>query len=125
MYFLFAAIVTLSLLVILSRNVVYSLACLISTFFFSALLMLLVRLEFLGYVLVVVYVGAIAILFLFVVMTLDINQEERASSVVRNFGGYYSHVAALAFSSFVLWTTFSVVGPLSDLLERFSFVFDA
>ena len=102
MYALFVIITTLSLMIISSRNVVYSLACLISTFFFSALLLLSINLEFLGYVLVVVYVGAIAILFLFVIMTIDVSQEEQATSVVRNSGGYYSHLAGLLFSIFVL-----------------------
>ena len=102
MYALFVIITTLSLMIISSRNVVYSLACLISTFFFSALLLLSINLEFLGYVLVVVYVGAIAILFLFVIMTIDVSQEEQATSVVRNSGGYYSHLVGLLFSIFVL-----------------------
>ena len=102
MSFLFISILTTSALVLLSRNIVYSLVFLILTFFLSAVLLLSVRLDFLAYVLIVVYVGAIAILFLFVVMTLDIGREEKFSSAVRNTGGYLSHVVALFFSSIVL-----------------------
>lgn len=102
MSFLFISILTTSALVLLSRNIVYSLVFLILTFFLSAVLLLSVRLDFLAYVLVIVYVGAIAILFLFVVMTLDIGREERFSSAVRNTGGYFSHIIALLFSSIVL-----------------------
>ena len=72
------------------------------TFFLSAVLLLGVRLVFLAYALVIVYVGAIAILFLFVVMTLDISREEKFSSAVRNTGGYFSHLVALLFSATVL-----------------------
>mmetsp|Transcript_12275 Transcript_12275/g.17056 ORF Transcript_12275/g.17056 Transcript_12275/m.17056 type:complete len:103 (+) Transcript_12275:1965-2273(+) len=84
-------------LVLISRNIVYALAFLVTTFFLSAVLLINSGLEFLGYVLIVVYVGAIAILFLFVVMTLDINNEELASSRVRNSGGYMSHLVAISF----------------------------
>ena len=55
-------------LVIISRNIVYALAFLVTTFFLTAALLINMGLEFLGYVLIVVYVGAIAILFLFVVI---------------------------------------------------------
>lgn len=92
---------TSAALVLFSRNVVYSLALLVLTFFLSALFLIQVGLEFLGYVLIVVYVGAIAILFLFVVMTLDIHSEETASSRVRNAGGYFSHIAAFIFTLFI------------------------
>ena len=98
MKILFGLIALLSLAVLFCSNVVYSLVALVSTFFFSALLLISLHLEFLGYVLIVVYVGAIAILFLFVVMTLDITEEEKTSSFVRNVGGYSSHFVALLFS---------------------------
>ena len=64
--------------------------------------------------LIVVYVGAIAILFLFVVMTLDITEEEeKTSSFVRNVGGYFSHFVAFLFSVFVFSEIQLVLGPLS------------
>ena len=60
-------------LVISARNPVHSVLFLILTFFNSAGLFVLLGAEFLAMILVVVYVGAVAVLFLFVVMMLDIN----------------------------------------------------
>lgn len=97
-----ALILTSTALVLISRNIVYAIAFLVTTFFLSSVLLINSGLEFLGYVLIVVYVGAIAILFLFVVMTLDINNEELTSSQVRNSEGYTSHMVALAFFFFVM-----------------------
>jgi NADH-quinone oxidoreductase subunit J len=59
--------------VITLKNPVHAVLSLILTFFSSACLWLLLQAEFLGIVLVLVYVGAVMILFLFVVMMLDIN----------------------------------------------------
>ncbi len=60
--------------VVLVRNPVHSVLFLIFTFFNASGLMILLGAEFVGMVFIIVYVGAIAILFLFVVMTLDLNQ---------------------------------------------------
>jgi NADH-quinone oxidoreductase subunit J len=60
-------------MVISARNPVHSVLFLILTFFNAAGLFVLIGAEFLGMVLVVVYVGAVAVLFMFVVMMLDIN----------------------------------------------------
>src|SRR5271170_7931188 len=77
LFYTFATILVLSALgVILSRNPVYSALCLVLCFFTSAVLWLLIEAEFLAIVLVLVYVGAVMVLFLFVVMMLDINLEE-------------------------------------------------
>jgi NADH-quinone oxidoreductase subunit J len=59
--------------VVVSRNPVYSVLWLILAFFNSAALFLLIGAEFIAMILVIVYVGAVAVLFLFVVMMLDIN----------------------------------------------------
>jgi NADH-quinone oxidoreductase subunit J len=73
-FYLFAIIVVASgVMVISSRNPVHSVLWLILAFFNAAGLFLLLGAEFLAMVLVVVYVGAVAVLFLFVVMLLDIN----------------------------------------------------
>ena len=73
-FYLFAAVVVASaVMVIASRNPVHSVLFLILAFFDSAALFVLLGAEFLGMILVVVYVGAVAVLFLFVVMMLDIN----------------------------------------------------
>lgn len=76
-FYMFAAIAVASgVMVISSRNPVHSVLWLILTFFNAAGLFLLLGAEFLAMVLVVVYVGAVAVLFLFVVMMLDINMVE-------------------------------------------------
>jgi NADH-quinone oxidoreductase subunit J len=77
LFFIFAAaLVVAALGVILARNPVYSALLLVLCFFDSAVIWLLLDAEFLGIVLVLVYVGAVMVLFLFVVMMLDVNLEE-------------------------------------------------
>ncbi|MDP7375848.1 MAG: NADH-quinone oxidoreductase subunit J [Alphaproteobacteria bacterium] len=76
-FYLFALVTCLSgLMVISSRNPVHSVLFLILAFFNAAGLFILLNAEFLAMLLVVVYVGAVAVLFLFVVMMLDINFSE-------------------------------------------------
>ena len=73
-FYLFAFITVASgVMVISARNPVHSVLFLILAFFNSAALFVLLGAEFLAMILVVVYVGAVAVLFLFVVMMLDIN----------------------------------------------------
>jgi NADH-quinone oxidoreductase subunit J len=73
-FYVFAAItVAAGFMVIAARNPVHSVLFLILAFFTSAGLFVLVGAEFLAMILVIVYVGAVAVLFLFVVMMLDIN----------------------------------------------------
>jgi NADH-quinone oxidoreductase subunit J len=73
-FYLFAAVaVAAGVMVIASRNPVHSVLFLILAFFNAAGLFVLLGAEFLAMILVIVYVGAVAVLFLFVVMMLDIN----------------------------------------------------
>ncbi|GAB5469036.1 MAG: NADH-quinone oxidoreductase subunit J [Rhodospirillales bacterium] len=73
-FYLFSAItIAAAVMVISARNPVHSVLFLILAFFNSAALFVLMGAEFLAMILVVVYVGAVAVLFLFVVMMLDIN----------------------------------------------------
>lgn len=72
-FYAFAAVaVSAALGTVSVRNPVHAVLCLILTFFSSACLWLLADAEFLGIALVLVYVGAVMVLFLFVVMMLDI-----------------------------------------------------
>jgi NADH-quinone oxidoreductase subunit J len=74
MFYVFGTICVLSgLMVVTARNPVHSVLFLILAFFNAAGLFVLLGAEFLAMILVVVYVGAVAVLFLFVVMMLDIN----------------------------------------------------
>jgi NADH-quinone oxidoreductase subunit J len=73
-FYVFSAVLIASgVLVIAARNPVHSVLFLILAFFNAAALFLLLGAEFLALILVIVYVGAVAVLFLFVVMMLDIN----------------------------------------------------
>ncbi|GAB4574260.1 MAG: NADH-quinone oxidoreductase subunit J [Rhodothalassiaceae bacterium] len=73
-FWLFAGVTVASaFMVIAARNPVHSVLFLILAFFNSAALFLLLGAEFLAMILLIVYVGAVAVLFLFVVMMLDIN----------------------------------------------------
>jgi NADH-quinone oxidoreductase subunit J len=76
-FYMFAAVLLASaVMVIASRNPVHSVLFLILAFFNAAGLFVLIGAEFLAMILVIVYVGAVAVLFLFVVMMLDINFSE-------------------------------------------------
>ena len=76
-FYLFAIVLVASaLLVVASRNPVHAVLFLILSFFNAAGLFVLLGAEFLAMILVVVYVGAVAVLFLFVVMMLDIDFAE-------------------------------------------------
>ena len=73
-FYVFSTVTVLSAVMVVSaRNPVHSVLFLILTFFNSAALFVLLGAEFLAMVLIVVYVGAVAVLFLFVVMMLDID----------------------------------------------------
>ncbi|MCF6328215.1 MAG: NADH-quinone oxidoreductase subunit J [Henriciella sp.] len=83
-FYIFAAIVTVSALsVIIARNPVHSVLWLILTFFTTAGLFVLIGAEFLAMLLVVVYVGAVMVLFLFVVMMLDVDFVEMKQGSLR------------------------------------------
>jgi NADH-quinone oxidoreductase subunit J len=84
LFYVFATILVISALaVIVARNPVYCALSLVMCFVTSAAIWLLVEAEFLAIVLVLVYVGAVMVLFLFVVMMLDINLEELRSGFTR------------------------------------------
>jgi NADH-quinone oxidoreductase subunit J len=84
MFYIFAVIAVASgVMVISARNPVHSVLFLILAFFNSAGLFILLGAEFLAMILVIVYVGAVAVLFLFVVMMLDIDFTELRSGFMR------------------------------------------
>jgi NADH-quinone oxidoreductase subunit J len=82
-YFFSAILLVSGIMVISSRNPVHSVLFLILAFFNAAGLFVLLGAEFLAMILVVVYVGAVAVLFLFVVMMLDINFVELRQGFLR------------------------------------------
>jgi NADH-quinone oxidoreductase subunit J len=83
LFYLFSFIMIASaFMVVLSRNPVHSVLFLILCFFNSAGIFLILGAEFLAFILVIVYVGAVAVLFLFVVMMLDVEFNSSNSSVI-------------------------------------------
>jgi NADH-quinone oxidoreductase subunit J len=83
-FYLFAIVTIVSgILCVTARNPVHSVLWLILAFFNAAGLMVLVGAEFIAMLLVIVYVGAVAVLFLFVVMMLDIDFTELRSGFAR------------------------------------------
>jgi NADH-quinone oxidoreductase subunit J len=104
LFFVFAAVLVCAALgVILAKNPVHSALLLVLCFFNSAVIWLLLDAEFLGIVLVLVYVGAVMVLFLFVVMMLDINVEEFR----KGLGGYWP--LAVAVAGFVVFAIINVI----------------
>ena len=83
-FYLFASVAILAgVMVISARNPVHSVLYLILAFFNAAGLFVLMGAEFLAMILVVVYVGAVAVMFMFVVMMLDINFAELRQGFLR------------------------------------------
>ncbi len=84
-YFLSAVLIVSAVGIITMRNPVHAVLCMVLCFFTTAGLWLLLEAEFLAIALVLVYVGAVMVLFLFVVMMLDIN-------MARLREGFWSHL---------------------------------
>jgi NADH-quinone oxidoreductase subunit J len=101
-FWLFAAVLLISAtLVVSSRNPVHSVLFLILAFFNAAALFLIAGAEFLAMILVVVYVGAVAVLFLFVVMMLDIDFEQLRGGLQR-YSGIGAAVGAALLVEFAI-----------------------
>ncbi len=84
-FYVFSIIAVLSAsMVIVARNPVHAVLFLILTFFNAAGLFVLLGAEFLAMLLVIVYVGAVAVLFLFVVMMLDVDFAELRAGFIKN-----------------------------------------
>lgn len=85
LFYVFASSAVLSAISVISvKNPVHAALFLVLTFFSTALVWILMEAEFLGIVLLLVYVGAVMVLFLFVVMMLDINLAPLREGFVRN-----------------------------------------
>ena len=91
LFFFFSAVLLVSsFLVVTTRSTVHAALYLVLTFFNAACIWMLLKAEFLSIALVLVYVGAVMVLFLFVVMMLDINSDSMRA-------GFWSHFPMAAF----------------------------
>ena len=112
-FYLFSGVMILSaLLTITARNPVHSVLWLILAFFNAAGLMLLLGAEFIAMLLVIVYVGAVAVLFLFVVMMLDIDFAELRTGFTR-YLGFGSVVAVALLAEIIVAITVRSEGAIT------------
>jgi len=110
-FYLFATLTIASAVaVIFARNPVHSVLWLILAFFNAAGLMLLVGAEFIAMLLVIVYVGAVAVLFLFVVMMLDVDFASLRSGFTRNLP-FGLLVALVLLAEIIIAVSARNVGP--------------
>src|SRR6201997_3057031 len=113
MFYIFAALAAAAaVLVVSARNPVHSVLFLIVAFFNAAGLFVLIGAEFLAMILVIVYVGAVAVLFLFVVMMLDIDFAQLRSGFVR-YLPIGALVGVLLLAELVLGIGGWVVAPIA------------
>ena len=113
-FYAFSAIMIVGALgVIGSKNPVHSALFLVLTFFATSAIWLLLEAEFLAITLVLVYVGAVMVLFLFVVMMLDIN-----STILRDAKDRYAPFG-IAIALVLIAQLIMVVGPQNFGLENF------
>jgi NADH-quinone oxidoreductase subunit J len=111
-FYFFAFFAVLSALGVIGlRNPVHAVLSLIVTFFSTACLWLLLQAEFLGVVLILVYVGAVMILFLFVVMMLDVNTAPLREGFSKHFPVAMSVAAILLFEVIGLIGVRSAAAP--------------
>src|ERR1700746_1944500 len=109
-YLMAAATIASALAVVSARNPVHSVLFLIASFFSAAGLFVLMGAEFLAILLVVVYVGAVAVLFLFVVMMLDVDFAQLRQGFARYMpiGGLIA--GGLAIEMVIVSTTVATQG---------------
>jgi NADH-quinone oxidoreductase subunit J len=105
LFYVFGAVlIAAALAVITARNPVYSALALVMCFITSAAIWLLIEAEFLAVVLVLVYVGAVMVLFLFVVMMLDVNLAELRQGFTRfAWLGWLTALAVIVEIVGVVW----------------------
>ena len=105
-------IIVLSVLVITLSNPVYALVCLILVFFSTALFLLSINVNFLALIYLIIYIGAIAILFLFVIMMFNLRELENQSTALNDYSflsisfWFYLLIVSKFYSLFLdyVWT---------------------
>lgn len=103
-YFSMVMVLFASLMVISSRNPVHSVLFLILTFFCSAGLMVMLEAEYIAMTIIIVYVGAVVILFLFVIMMLDISNSNLKRLTTKTTP--YAIVASMIFLAVFIYALY-------------------
>lgn len=107
------AIIVLSVLVITRRNPVHSVMWMLLLFFHIASLYLFLNAEFMAAIQVIVYAGAILVLFLFVVLLLNLREEIQTNRFVSSWPAAFAIAVALLFSTISALKSF-VPGPTGE-----------
>lgn len=119
-YFFAALMIFGSLMVITSRNPVYAVLWLIFTFCNASGLLVLIGAEFIAMMLIIIYVGAVAVLFLFVVMMLNVKLSE-FKSIIRQETTYAALLAMLFFADIVAIIILAAkTNPVSEEIFKIS-----
>ncbi len=105
-YFFSSIAVFSSSMVIISRNTVYSVFFLISVFVSVSVLFIMIGAEFLGMIMLIVYVGAVAVLFLFVVMMLNVAEQTVKQSKKK---GFINNISIGSFVGVIIFLELLVV----------------
>ena len=113
LFIIFGFLFLLSFIIILSRNIIYSILSLILSAFFVALLLIILGFEFLAYLILMVYIGAVVILFLFTLITIKLdftNYNENEKVINRNHGIIYSliYFKLITYFYFMAYTSFNI-----------------
>ena len=113
LFYTFSFLISLSaILSIVSKNSVHAVLYLVLTFFSSAWIMLLLNAEFLAMLLIIVYVGAIAVLFLFVVMMLQTNYTHKKSMLKTSTAVIISALVFVQMLSFLFFRSIKSDGKI-------------
>ena len=105
-YFFSTIAVLSSTMVIISRNTVYSVFFLILVFVSASILFIMIGAEFLGMIMLIVYVGAVSVLFLFVVMMLNVTEDISKSSRRK---GFINNISVGSIVGFIIFLELLVV----------------
>ena len=111
-YFFSCILLASSLMIILSQNSIYSVLFLVLSFVSSSSLLFLLECEYLSLIFIIIYVGAIAVLFLFVIMMLDIKTVHLAKDSLKYFPfGSFLGIVFLVEILLAVPSTFEFVNP--------------
>ncbi len=116
-YFFTFIVILSSFLVIFVSNPVHSVLFLIFTFFNAAIIFLIFKAEFLAMTLLIVYVGAVAVLFLFVVMMLNISESVIKEGFLRYFPFGLLLISIFLIELFMIFNSDKVIFPENGLLK--------
>ena len=116
-YFFSSVVILSSLFVVFVSNPVHSVLFLIFTFFNSAIIFLIFNAEFLAMTILIVYVGAVAVLFLFVVMMLDISESLIKEGFLKYFPFGLLLMTVFFIELFMIFNADKIPFPTNSSLE--------